>query len=300
MTDLQRDEPGLREVKRILIDWIAQAAAALNNKKVTDTDIHSARKQLKKARAALRLLRDAIGQIAYRRENAALRDTARPLGAARDSRVLIAALDALVGRHKAASERLKLDKFRRVLRNEQRRARQAVTRTLMAKQRTALRAVIKRSERWRLRGDDWAVLGGGLARTYRNGSQEFARAKDSRDTEHLHDWRKQVKYLWHQLQILQPVRPEKIGELAAQCHKLADYLGDDHDLAVLQYKITTHAQAFDRKQDMDALLHLVNRRRVLLQDKAFALGSRLFAHKPRVFTQLLGKYWKAWRNAVPA
>jgi len=276
MPDLKPDKSGLREVRRIFVEWIAAAVATLGKKKVTDADIHDARKQLKKARAALRLIRVSIGEIAYRRENAALRDAARPLGAARDSRVLAAALDEL-------SSQVRLDKFRRILRQEQTQTRHALTRSLITKQRTALRAVIKRSERWRLQGDDWEVISAGSRRTYRRGRKLFATAKESRDAEQLHDWRKQVKYLWHQLQILEPLHPGRIGKLAARCHKLADHLGDDHDLAVLRHKIESHADAFERARDLDELLRRLDRRRVQLQRKAFVLGSRLFADEPRVF-----------------
>jgi len=291
MSDLQADKAALREVRRILVEWIASAIAALNKKRITDADIHDARKQLKKARAALRLLRGSIGEIAYRRENAALRDAARPLGAARDSRVLVAVLDALVEDHKSTLNPVRLDKLRRIFRQEQTHSRRALTRTVVAKQRTALRAIIKRSERWRLRGDDWAVIGNGFARSYRRGRRNFAIAKQARDTECLHDWRKQVKYLWHQLQIVQPLRPAKIGALANRCHKLADHLGDDHDLAVLRSRIENHAQAISRTRDLDELLRRIDRRRVQLQDKAFVLGSRLFADKPAVFAQHLSRYW---------
>jgi CHAD domain-containing protein len=53
-------------------------------------------------------------------------------------------------------------------------------------------------------------------------------------TEHLHDWRKQAKYLWHQFQVLTPIAPGELGELADQFHRLSDYRGDEHDLAVLE------------------------------------------------------------------
>lgn len=280
MSELQPDESGLREVRRILVEWIAAASAALARKKVTDANIHDARKQLKKARAALRLLRGSIGEIAYRRENAALRDAARPLGAARDSRVLVAVLDDLVEGRKSTLSPARFNKLRRILRQEQTQARRALTKAVIAKQRTALRAVIKRSERWRLRGEDWVLIGEGLERSYRRGRKKMALARQSRDTECLHDWRKQVKYLWHQLQILEPLRPRKIGTLANRCHKLADHLGDDHDLAVLGSKIANHAGAFERKQDLDELLRQVDRRRVQLQHESFTLGTRLFADKP--------------------
>jgi len=294
MSELQPDKSGLREVRRILVEWIAAATAALGKKKVTDTDIHDARKQLKKARAALRLLRGSIGEIAYRRENAALRDAARPLGVARDSKASIAALEALGERH----ESIKLDKFRRLLGRERTQARRALTHTLISKQRTSLRAVTKRSERWRLQGDDWEVIGDGLRRSYRRGRKRFATAKESRDTQCLHEWRKQVKYLWHQLQILQPLRPGKIEEIADRCHKLAEKLGDDHDLAVLRAKIAGHAKSFAHPKDLDELLRLLDRRRVQLQDEAFDIGSRLFKGKPRAFVLRIGKHWEAWRDSA--
>lgn len=293
MAELQRDEPGLQSVQRILEAWLADAGDSLHKKRVTDTDIHDARKQLKKSRAALRLLRDAIGEAVYERENAVLRDTARPLGVARDSKVLIATLDDLVERYAPATRSLKLDKFRRVLRKEQREAKQAITVTLVNKQRKALREVAQRSDRWRMNGQDWPIIGGGLERIYGSGKKKMRTAARSRDTEQLHDWRKQVKYLWHQLQILEPVWPGMLGELADQAHKLAEYLGDDHDLWVLRQKLGANAAALDAR-DRDALLALIDRRRRQLQDKACRLGQKIFQERPQRFSGRMGKYWRAW------
>jgi hypothetical protein len=41
-----------------------------------------------------------------------------------------------------------------------------------------------------------------------------------------------MKYLWHALQVLPP-NQASAEERADVAHKLADHLGDDHDLAVL-------------------------------------------------------------------
>jgi CHAD domain-containing protein len=295
MSELQPDEAGLSGVRRILQDWIADAAAALHKKRISDADIHGARKQLKKSRAALRLLRDAIGEIAYRRENTALRDTARPLGVARDSKVLVAALDDLVERYGLATRSLKLEKFRRVLRREQTSARQAISRALVNKQRKVLREVHARSTRWNMKGDDWEIIGGGLGRIYQGGKKRMKTARKSRANEDLHDWRKQVKYLWHQLQILEPVWPGPLRELADQSHKLADHLGDDHDLAVLRAKVTDHGDVFEGK-DQDALIGVLDRRRKQLQNKAFRLGARIFEETPDRFVGRIGRYWHLWRS----
>ncbi|GFE79617.1 CHAD domain-containing protein [Steroidobacter agaridevorans] len=295
MHELQSDEAGLSGVRRILQEWLAGADESLHKKRITDANIHDARKQLKKSRAALRLLRDSIGEIAYRRENNALRDAARPLGVARDSKVLAAALDDLVERYDPATRSLKLDRFRRVLRQEKTSARQVINITLVNRQRKALREVKARSQRWTLKGGDWPVIGGGLGRIYRGGKKRMKAAAESRDSADLHDWRKQVKYLWHQLQILQPAWPGPLQELADQTHKLADHLGDDHDLAVLRARIACHADAFESK-DYEALIAVLDRRRKRLQDKAFKLGARIFQEKPRRFVGRIGQYWRLWRR----
>lgn len=294
MAGLQPDEAGLSGVRRILQEWLAAAGDALHKKRITDANIHDARKQLKKSRAALRLLRVAIGEISYRRENTALRDVARPLGVARDSKVLVAALDDLVERYDLATRSLKLDKFRRVLRQEQTAARQAITLTLVNQQRKVLREVKARSQRWNMKGDDWEIIGTGLCRIYRDG-RKLMKPADSRASEDLHEWRKQVKYLWHQVQILEPVWPGLLKELADQIHKLADHLGDDHDLAVLRTKVKSHRDAFEGK-DHDALVAVLDRRRKQLQDKSFVLGARVFEEKPRHFVGRIGQYWQLWRS----
>lgn len=294
MAELQPDQAGLPGTRNILQGWIAEAGDTLRKKRIADADIHDARKLLKKSRAALRLLRGATGEIAYRRENNALRDAARPLGVARDSKVLIVALDDLIERYAPATRSLQLDKFRRVLRKEQMAARQAVTATLINEQRKVLREVSARIERWRLHGDDWQILGTGIERIYRGGRKKMIAAARTRASEDLHDWRKQVKYLWHQLQVLEPLWPALLSELADQAHKLADYLGDDHDLVVLRQKISANAETFDSK-DRDALVAILDRRRKQLQERAFKLGARIFEEKPRRFAGRLGNYWRQWR-----
>ena len=49
--------------------------------------MHETRKALKRLRALVRLLREELGEQAFERENAALRDVARRLAGARDAEV---------------------------------------------------------------------------------------------------------------------------------------------------------------------------------------------------------------------
>ena len=86
---------GARGMRDILHRQIETALAELPLDRTTDEQIHRARKDMKAARATLRLLRPLLSKAAYQRENHALRDAARALSAARDDTVLVKSLEEL-------------------------------------------------------------------------------------------------------------------------------------------------------------------------------------------------------------
>ena len=94
--------------------------------------------------------------------------------------------------------------------------------------------------------------------------------------------------------MLTPVATGPVGELADEFHHLADYLGDEHDLAVLRERVGTPAGLSETAAS--ALKTVIDRRREELQDKAFALGERLYADKSKTFVQGLQKQWTGWQR----
>jgi CHAD domain-containing protein len=58
-------------------------------------------------------------------------------------------------------------------------------------------------------------------------------ARDERSLESLHEWRKRVKDVWYHLRLLQPVCGRTVRGQAKEASRLADVLGEDHDLGVL-------------------------------------------------------------------
>src|SRR5687767_2710807 len=83
MTPMKKSKVRAPGVKEALRRQIGDASRTLGNPALDDEAVHRARKTLKRARANLRVLRPVMGERAYARENAALRDAARPLGAIR-------------------------------------------------------------------------------------------------------------------------------------------------------------------------------------------------------------------------
>jgi len=85
-------------VRQELAEELGRAVRGLRHGNRSDRCIHDIRARLKHCRALLRLLRKSLGEDAYHRENARLRDAARPLVAVRDAAVLVQALDGLCPR----------------------------------------------------------------------------------------------------------------------------------------------------------------------------------------------------------
>jgi CHAD domain-containing protein len=299
-SDLHRSEPGTQGVRRIARAHVAQALESLERKSPSDEDIHTARKELKRARATLRLLREAIGDTAYRRTNATLRDTARPLSRIRDGKVQLDTLERLVGRFASLDATEPVEDLRRILKRERTQVRRSSLKsaTRLGALRKSLRDTHERIGRWRLDSKGWSVVGAGLKSVYSKGRKAFHAAVKDRSTDKLHEWRKQVKYLWHQLQLLEPLWPGPVGELADQAHQLADYLGDDHDLSVLREKALQLRVAFPNASARAALLASIDRRSTELRDKAVVLGRRLYEERPAAFAARLGQYWRDWQRKL--
>jgi CHAD domain-containing protein len=295
---LKRGEAGTHGARRITRRHIKSALRSLDPNQTDDSSIHAARKDLKRARASLRLLRDALGKAAYKKENAALRDAARPLSEIRDGRVLLDALTALIKDCGAPAADLPLRRFKPELTRLRIQARKRVLgkREPLHHAREILRGVHSRSADWRVGRHGWSVLGAGLKRTYAKGRNALTRARARPTNENFHEWRKQTKYFWHQMQLFEPLGPESgAAESADLAHEVGDLLGDDHDLAVLSERAEEARATFPEAASREAFLRLVERRRAGLQQKALQLGLRLYEEQPAVFTARIEKCWRAWR-----
>ena len=292
--ELQSSEPGTQGMRRIARAQIKNAVEALGGRVISDKRVHEARKELKKARATLRLLRPVLGRTVYARENTTLRDAARPLSRIRDGKVLLDSLDLVMRRFGAVARAVPTDGLRRVLQRERTHARKEAT--LLVTQRQSLQKAQERAARWAVGDHGWSVVGAGLARVYSKGRKALRRAEKDRTPTNLHEWRKQVKYLWHQLQALQPLWPGPVGELADQAHQLSGYLGDDHDLSLLRSRVLCNKESFPAASSRGALLALIDRLSTELRDKAVVLGRRLYEEKPSAFEARFGGYWHDWQR----
>jgi CYTH domain-containing protein/CHAD domain-containing protein len=255
--------------------------------------IHSARKDLKKLRSLLRLVRAELPKKAYRAESRRYRDAGRELSASRDAEVKVETLAALEERFGAELPSASAGGWRRLLEAERDAgAGTAVDpATEQAAAREHLAAGLEAVDRWAPAGDSWELIGPGLRRGYGRGRAAMARLAEDHDPELVHEWRKRAKDLWYQLRLLRKAWPELLEETVERTHELTDLLGDHHDLTVLAADLAQRPEVGSRER----LGELIERRQAELLDAALELGARLYAEQPKAFERRLRAYWSAWR-----
>jgi CHAD domain-containing protein len=197
--------------------------------------VHSARKAVKKERAMLRLARGTLAAKQRRRDNAALRDAARELAGARDAEVMLETLDELAERFAGQLPESTFKAVREPLERIRKAERSRVLDSpLTAEAIEELEAIRERIDDWELKRSGWRALDSGLERSYRRGRQGLRCVRDEPSFENLHEWRKRVKDLWYELRLLTPACGPSVNGQAEEADRLADLLGDDHDLGVLR------------------------------------------------------------------
>jgi CHAD domain-containing protein len=294
---LLEDEPVGPGIRRILHAQVDDAVTQLRGEAGNEPAdaIHEARKDMKKIRSALRLVREAIGDDAWRRENDHYRDVARKLSAHRDAEILVESLDGLRDRYGPAV-RKRSKKLREELDEENRAAHDdgTIERTMggAAAELIALRSSLDELD---LDGDGWKLIAPGIHRTYRRGRKRLRSVEEEASVTNLHELRKRVKDLWYQLRLIREADRPMIGALADHAHDLSDHLGDDHDLALLREEVERRRDAFASPADRRHLLQEIDQRRGELQFAAISLGERIYAEKPKKFTARLAKRFQRSR-----
>jgi CHAD domain-containing protein len=294
------EEPVPDEVRRVARGRIDHAIDELsgNSENSRAKAVHEARKDMKKLRALLRLVRGEIGDEVYAHENACFRETAAQLSGVRDADVMILTLSDLerrFGELPGAARKLRpalvAHRFR-ISAGSTRPAGQAAIDTL-----TEAR---ERVDQWPLDSDGFEAFEEGLRRSYRRGRNAFHRAQELPTAEHMHEWRKRVKDLWYHVSLLEEAWKPVMSALSDETHELSERLGDEHDVSVLIEWAHRHASALNGADPMLRGFDVIGAsRRRELQEQAFGYGSRLYTDNPGVFVGRIRGWWEATVASAP-
>ena len=280
---LQRDVSG--EIRRVAREEVERAMAALRRAREGRLKgVHDARKRFKAIRALLRLVAPRLGP-AFRLENRWYRDAARKLAGMRGAQASLETLDRLGSAEDSTLRRGLEDRY------EARRRLQFRDPRALAVLLGDLAEARERVAGWPLAGEGFEVIQPGLRATYRRGREGRRRAVRDASAAALHEWRKDVKYHRHHLELLVHLGPDVMGGAAATARRLGDALGDHHDLHELRVLLSRSPGLAGGARERESVLAAVARQSCELQAHAIAVGGSVYAEKPGRFTGRMGAYW---------
>jgi CHAD domain-containing protein len=289
----KRKESVAKAVRRLCCERVDEALKCLRRENHFD-GVHDVRREIKKLRAILRLVRDEIGKKVYRRNTDILREAAECLTAMRDAQVKLNALEELARHFRRQLRAKSFPEIKNALRQNCR----AEERKLLKND--SIRAVKKILQKFEKRVGDlqiesngWPAIGSGLRKIYGRGREAFKAAHGEPSPENFHEWRKRVKDLWIHLRLLCPANPEKLRMMTDELESLGNFLGDDHDLFLLTEFLTGKNFGCDETL---ALEKLICRRQKELRTAALKTGVKFYSKAPKQFCARIEDYWKRWRG----
>ncbi len=235
----------------MLVGQADRALTGLVRKGPTESVVHEARKSSKRGRAVGRLVRPVLPAKVARWVDHGFRDAARLLGPLRDADVARKNLgDAAPPRPDEAG----------------------VTEAAIA----AYRAARARADGLQLHAFDDDQLVTGLATSWRRARRAGRRASPG-DPESFHEWRKAVKQLYYQAQLVGDLQASVLGGLSQQLDVLQEALGDHHDTVVAVELAGPCAEG----------IGALEARRWALEAQTVPLGRWVFAASSRRFARWL-------------
>lgn len=282
--ELHLGRPLAAELMRLLQDEIGGALGELADMP-NEAAIHAARKHIKKARAALRLLGDEHHPSLAACEGA-LRAAGHALAPSRDAAVLLRTIDALSRARPPKATASALQALRQGWQTPG-------TPQPGAADLQAARVALQESGAsligYSSADCDFDVLARGFAAAYRAGRRALKRALRNPDAERLHALRRQLKHHLYHLRLLRPLWPGPLGALHAQANRAAQLLGLHHDCAVLRERLAGSALPPDERMRVDTL---ATKRQDRLAPEALDICRRLYAERGGSYRRRLKTYWR--------
>ncbi len=299
---LDPDRDAADEVRRVARGRVDSAVSSLRQAgpDTRAAAVHTARKDMKKTRAVLRLVRGQIGNKTYRSENQRFRDAARKLSDARDAEVLIGTVDSLIEQY--PDDGPSLDGLRADLERRQSEAAghtgEDSVEAHVSQAADEIAAGAATIDLWKMKTSDWSLFEAGLYRSYRDGRLALKAVDVGQSPESIamHEFRKRVKDLWYELRLLSGAWPAGMSGPVEEADLLADLLGDYNDLSVLLEEIEGRRRA---GEDLSTLTSVAKERQTALLEQALPIARRLYLEKPSAFTSRIGGYWSAGGSAEP-
>ena len=246
-----------------------------------DGVIHEVRKHNKRMRGLILLTRPVLDSGDISQANRLVRDAARRFSDARDALVRQETCEKLLVRFGKKRVGPSFGTVREELRarHESILKKEDFTGEAQGASRDFAEAA-RLVEAW-----DWdqvtlEIVFSAVVSNYRLGLRNYEIARGSRDPHECHEWRKRAKYLAFHYQLLGFLDPVEFASRAALAEELASWLGEHHDLAVLEDTLADHEGLGISRASAQTLVRLAEERRFELENAAFERGAVVYFDRP--------------------
>jgi CHAD domain-containing protein len=291
--ELRHAESLGENMRRICRKQIEGAIAiASGAEECEETPVHGMRKHLKKARAALRLVRKEIGRGLFRQQDHRLRDVGRLTSEIRDAEVRLQTVRELQ-RIKQRRDGARFQRLEEMLLMELENFMAA-----FAEWQTQAIPMLEEAcaalDCWKLDHFNCKQLRCAAQASYKEARDALAEAKTDPSTENFHEFRSKVKVLWYQLRILRPINPVVLKSLGEELGALGSLLGRAHDLSFLGERLRVEEGKSQWQREGQKLLAVIEVGETDLQAGATELAERFFAEPPRDFGKRIAGWLDSW------
>lgn len=283
-------------IKHVAVEQIDKAIQEIESDEIDqEKTVHQVRKRCKKMRGLVRLVRPD-SEAVYKNENRRFRNAAKSLSHARDAQVIVETYGLLLDHY---GEEIDSERFSPIYEALLVRSQQVTEHEVNIEDRLndfldEMQQAYKRVEGWELSPDVSASILKGIKKTYKRGRRAMKHAYNKQDATQFHQWRKRVKYHWYHMRLLERLWPKQLKQRAEEVKRLSEYLGDDHDLAMLHATLINEVQSPCNGPLVAELIDLISKWQVELRSKAKSLGMRIYAESPKLFMRRIESYWNAW------
>jgi CHAD domain-containing protein len=286
-------------LKRIVLELIDKSVFNLAKGNGSfNEDVHDTRKNFKKIRTVIRLIRTGLGEESFRSENLFYRDAGRTLSDLRDSTVLILTFDRLLKNSEPEMSGFDFSVFRNFLIEKHKHISTAKNKKSEIINSLSTDLLLARSRVFDLplSGDSFMLIKKNLKKIFEQGQRMMYAVFSEAVKENVHEWRKRVKDLWYSMRILSNLWPEVMSPLVILLGKLSDSLGEANDLFLLKEKIISNQAKFKDDQHTRELINFIDKRIIDLLRDARSVGRKIYSENSGYFVGRMKNYFEIWRS----
>lgn len=291
--EIHTNESFNKNLTRLVLFYNRLALRFLQKENNVHENIHQTRLCFKRMRSFLRLGRKGLGEQLYQHYNTFYRDLSRSLSALRDLTALSETLTIFIKTRRSRASKEFLAAYRKQLLKERR---EQLEHIIAGKVKEDVIIKLKNVEeeisKWDVVADADETFTSGVQRIYRRGRRLFHTAQSNPGDHNMHEWRKQVKYFWYHLLVLNPLWPGMMTAWAKEVQNLSQMLGKHHDLVLLENAIGTLNVEPTQKIIINSLRQSIRVRKRNYEQKCMALGYRIYFENQLCVKERLKACWK--------